>query len=175
MPKTMKKPMDKIVILTDLGRLVAYRILTDPDGLESPRAEIIRCLECPDAYTKTSERVSDSAGRFRRAGKVANGTRAGYGEQHNMRTEKKRRLVRMAAEQIKMPMRMFGISHVIPWRRTISERQSCATRSPAWRRPSWFSGRTVWNWRSATTGRSCCSCGTETTSKNGPPRRSPDW
>ena len=100
MPKTMKNPMDKIVILTDLGRLVAYRIIEDPDGMESPRAEIIRSLECPDAYTKTSERVSDSAGRFRRAGKVANGTRAGYGEQHNMKTENKRRLVKMAAEQI---------------------------------------------------------------------------
>ena len=112
MPKTLKKPMDKIVILTDLGRLVAYKILTDPNGLESPRAEIISCLECPDAYTKTSERVSDSAGRFRRAGKVANGTRAGYGEQHNMKTENKRRLVKMAAEHINKLLSAEGCP---PW------------------------------------------------------------
>lgn len=103
--------MDKIVILTDLGRLVAYRILTDPDGIESPRAELIRYIESPEAYTKTSDKVSDSAGRFRRAGKTGNGTRAGYGEQHNMKTEGKRRLVRMAAGEINSLLMEEGCPH----------------------------------------------------------------
>ena len=92
--------MDKIVILADLGKLVAYRIRTDPDGIESPRAEMIKCMDCLDAHTKTSDRVSDSAGRFRRAGKVENGIRAGFGDRHNMKTENKRRLVKMAAGEI---------------------------------------------------------------------------
>jgi hypothetical protein len=92
--------MDKIVILADLGKLVAYRIMTDPDGIASPRAEMIKCMDCLEAHTKTSDRVSDSAGRFRRAGKTENGIRAGYGDRHNMQTETRRRLVKIAAGEI---------------------------------------------------------------------------
>jgi len=92
--------MDRIVILADLGRLVAYRILTDPEGMASPRAELISQIDSLDAHTKTSEKVSDSAGRFRRAGKADNGTLAGYGERHNMETENRKRLLRTAAGEI---------------------------------------------------------------------------
>jgi hypothetical protein len=104
--------MDKIVILADLGRMVAYRILTDPDGLASPKAEMIKSMDCLDAHTKTSERVSDSAGRFRRAGKAEIGTMAGYGERHNMRTETRRRLVKMAAGEISSLLKKEGSP---PW------------------------------------------------------------
>jgi len=103
--------MDNIVILADLGKLVAYRILTDPDGVASPRAEMIKCVDSLDARTRTSERVSDSAGRFRRAGKVENGTRAGYGERHNMETETRRRLVNVAAEEISSLLIQEGRPH----------------------------------------------------------------
>lgn len=92
--------MDKVIVLTDLGRLVAYKLMIDPDGIQSPRIEMIRCIECPEARTRTSDRLSDSAGRFRRAGKADNGTRAGYGERHNMQSETQRRLVKTAADQI---------------------------------------------------------------------------
>jgi len=112
MPKTSNKHMDKLVILTDLGRLVAYRIRIDPDGIESPRAEMIKSMDCLDAHTKTSDRVSDSAGRFKRAGKTLNGTRAGYGEQHNMESETRRRLVKMAAGEISSLLTREGCP---PW------------------------------------------------------------
>lgn len=92
--------MEKIIILTDLGRFVAYKVTSDPMGVESPRIQIIRCMDCLDARNRTSDRVSDSAGRFKRAGKTANGTMGGYGERHNMESENRRRLIKMAAEQI---------------------------------------------------------------------------
>lgn len=92
--------MDKVIVLTDLGRLVAYKLMTDPDGLESPRIEMIKCIECPEARSRTSDLLSDSAGRFRRAGKADNGTRAGYGERHNMQNESQRRRVKTTADQI---------------------------------------------------------------------------
>ena len=93
--------MEKLVILADLGRFMAYKVTTDPMGIESPKIKMIKCFDCPDGHMHISEKVSDSAGRFRRAGKTGNGTTAGYGERHNMATENRRRLIKMAAEQIK--------------------------------------------------------------------------
>lgn len=104
--------MEKLVVLADMGRLVAYKVTSDPDGLDSPRVEMVRCMECPDAHTKTSDKVSDSSGRFRRSGRVDNGTRASFGDRHGMKTESRKRLVRNAADQIDSILMEEGMP---PW------------------------------------------------------------
>jgi len=92
--------MEKLIITADLGHFKAYRYITDPRKLASPRVEALKMIDLISARQKLSDQLSDSAGRFKRADKRSDAVRAGYGERHNIETENERRLVKEIAESI---------------------------------------------------------------------------
>ena len=92
--------MKRVIVTADLGHFKAYRV-TEEEG-ESPRVELIRSYDLPEARQRSSEKLSDSAGRFKRAGRPTEGGRAGYGERHNMQSEAQRRIIRQTAQSINM-------------------------------------------------------------------------
>ncbi|MCX8107294.1 MAG: host attachment protein, partial [Verrucomicrobiae bacterium] len=91
----MKNP--KLVIVTDLGLLRAYRRELTPKG--TPRLELIEEFHFDDAHAKVKDKVTDLAGR-RTSGK---GNHAGtpVADSHNLRLEIRRRLIRQIAAKIK--------------------------------------------------------------------------
>jgi hypothetical protein len=93
--------MEKLIITADLGHFKAYRFITDPKKLQSPRIEPLKHIDLIEARKKMSEGLSDSAGRFRRSdSNRTEGVRAGYGERHNIELENERRLIKAIAENI---------------------------------------------------------------------------
>lgn len=89
---------DKLIVLADLGRMKAYRVTRD-EMSTTPRIEMINEFENVDAHGKMVDKVSDKAGRF----PAANGNGEGgmsIGENHNLKTEMDRRLVKQLAASI---------------------------------------------------------------------------
>ncbi len=92
--------MEKLIVTADLGHFKAYRFISDPKELQSPRVEPLKSFDLMGARKKLSEQVSDSAGRFKRSDRRTDDVRAGYGERHNIETENERRLIKRIAENI---------------------------------------------------------------------------
>jgi hypothetical protein len=90
--------MEKVVVVTDLGHLKAYRLTIDRAGRKSPRLDLIQSADADEAREKQSEKFTDSAGRFKRDGGQPSG--AGYGERHGIAREEEKRLIRSTARTI---------------------------------------------------------------------------
>ncbi|HEX4085337.1 MAG TPA: host attachment protein [Chthoniobacteraceae bacterium] len=84
-----------MIVLADLGRVKAFRVTYDM-MTSKPQLEQIYDCEFPEAHGRLMDKVTDQAGRF-----ALNGTPgAAIGENHNLRVETERRLVRLVAEKI---------------------------------------------------------------------------
>jgi Fe-S cluster biosynthesis and repair protein YggX len=90
--------MNKVIVTADLGHFRAYRVSEDPLNMASPKLDLIESYDSLEAHEKLSDKVSDSAGRFKRAG--LGEAMAGYSERNRIGLEEDRRLVRMIAEKI---------------------------------------------------------------------------
>lgn len=91
----MKTP--KLLIVTDLGLLRAYRRELTPKG--TPRLELLGEFRFEQAHNRVKDEVTDYAGR-RGAGKgIHPGTP--IADSHNLELERRRRLVKQIASQIK--------------------------------------------------------------------------
>ena len=89
--------MDKILIVADLGHFKAYKVSKEP--MESARITLIESYDTIEGHGKMGDKVTDNAGRFRRAEGIK-GSAKGYGEPHNLETEKEKRLVKLIAKAI---------------------------------------------------------------------------
>jgi hypothetical protein len=89
--------MKRIIIVVDLGHFKAYRV--SKELLESTKITLIASYDSVEGHGKLGDKLSDKAGRFRRAeGKKKAAT--GYGEPHNLKTENEKRLVKLIAKDI---------------------------------------------------------------------------
>ena len=86
---------DKMIVLADLGRVKAFRVTYDM-MTSKPQIELVYDCEFPEAHTRLLDKVTDQAGRFPLSGKPG----ASNGENHNLRTETERRLIRLVAGKI---------------------------------------------------------------------------
>ena len=87
--------IEKMIVLADLGRVKAYRVT--PDMMTSkPQIELAYDCEFPDAHHRVVDIVTDMAGSFPMSGKPG----TAIGENHNLRVETERRLIRLVAEKI---------------------------------------------------------------------------
>ena len=86
----------KLIIVTDLGRLKAYRCEVTPR--QTPRLEPLEevCLE--EAQGNVDEWVTDAAGR--RAGSTQPAWGAPIADDHNLKLENERRLIRRISKHI---------------------------------------------------------------------------
>jgi len=86
---------DKMIVLADLGRVRAFRVTYDP-MTSRPQLVLIYDCEIADTHGRVLDKAADPAGRF--AGNGSPG--ASNRENHNMRIETERRLIRLVAEKI---------------------------------------------------------------------------
>ncbi len=90
--------MDRIIIITaDLGHFKAYRVTKKP--LESPRVTLIVSYDSIEGHGKLGDKLSDSAGRFRRGGGKKESAK-GFGERHNIELQLQKKLAKMIAKDI---------------------------------------------------------------------------
>jgi hypothetical protein len=89
--------MTTMIITVDLGHFKAYRVTGD--SMESPRTELIEMHDFVDGHGRLSEKLSDTAGRFRGGGGKDEFAK-GYGEPHNLESEISRRVMRTIATEI---------------------------------------------------------------------------
>src|SRR6266699_2584848 len=87
----------KLIIVTDLGRLKAYRSELTPK--QTPRLELLEEISWEEAQGHLDEWVTDSAGR-RRAGPSQPGWGAPITDDHNLKLENERRLIRRISKHI---------------------------------------------------------------------------
>jgi len=73
--------MNELVIVADLGKLKAFRIVKDPLKMAGDKVEKIQDITKQEARAKASDKFADAAGRFYLGGGTAV-TAAGYGEPH---------------------------------------------------------------------------------------------
>jgi len=92
--------MSELIIVADLGHMKAFRMTRNPLGLESPKIELIKSCAFIEAHAKSSDKFSDSAGRYY-VGSGKKGTGAGFGEPHNIESEAEKRFIAQFAEDIK--------------------------------------------------------------------------
>jgi hypothetical protein len=90
---TMK---DKLIIVVDLGLLKAYRIDVTPQ--KTRRLEQLQEIVLEEAHTRLKDRVTDSSGRHRAP--TQKNHSAPMTDDHNLKLEEKRRLIRKIAGQI---------------------------------------------------------------------------
>jgi hypothetical protein len=86
----------KLIIVTDLGLLKAYRLETTEKG--TPHLELLEEVVIEDAHQRVVERVSDLAGRH--VSPAAKQWGAPMSDDHNLRLETKRRLIKQIAKHI---------------------------------------------------------------------------
>jgi len=86
---------DKMIVLADLGRVKAFRVTYDM-MTSKPHLELVYDCEFLGAHGRLADKVTDLAGRFPMSGTPG----ASNGENHNLREENERRLIRMVAEKI---------------------------------------------------------------------------
>jgi hypothetical protein len=86
---------DKMIVLADLGRVKAYRVTHDL-LTSKPQIELVYDCEFLESHTRLAASVSDHAGRFAAGGMSG----ASISENHNLRGETERRLIRLVAEKI---------------------------------------------------------------------------
>lgn len=90
----------KLIIVTDLGLLRAYREVKRPQNRE-PHLELIEELTPEAAHEKLSDQVTDQAGRFPRGGGAANiPGDLSAGERLPLEAEQNRRLIELLAGRI---------------------------------------------------------------------------
>jgi len=87
-----------IIIAADLGHFKAYRITKDPME-ESPRVTLIEGYDSIEGHGKLGDKLSDSAGRFRKMG-IKDEAAKGAGERHNIELETEKKIIRMIARDI---------------------------------------------------------------------------
>jgi hypothetical protein len=85
---------NKLIVLAALGSLKAYTVTTD-EMTQSPRVDLVHEHHEEAGHGKLADHVTDKAGRFPSPN---GGTSAG--ENHNLRTENQRRLVKQIASRI---------------------------------------------------------------------------
>jgi len=84
-----------MIVLADLGRVKAFRVTHDMMA-PKPQIELIYDCEFPEAHGSLFDKLTDQAGRF----PVRGASGASNGENHNLRGETERRLIRLVAEKI---------------------------------------------------------------------------
>lgn len=87
----------RLLIATDLGLLNAYLRTSTPKG--TPRLELIETIQIEDAHRRVGDKVTDFAGR--RAMRSQHNWGAPMADDHSLRLENKRRLVRQISGHIK--------------------------------------------------------------------------
>lgn len=97
---------NKLVVVTDLGSLKAYKLDKDDFG-RSPRLELLEEVQIADAHEKLTDKVSDLAGRFGKGGGPSAGASAG--ERHNIQIEHRKRLVKRLAERLNRLIHGTGV------------------------------------------------------------------
>jgi hypothetical protein len=86
----------KLLIVTDLGLLKAYKLDTPDEG--SPRLTLLEQLVLEPAHQHLAAQITDNAGRRAApAGKMGGGTMA---DGHNLELENERRLIKKIARKI---------------------------------------------------------------------------
>jgi hypothetical protein len=88
---------NKLVIVTDLGCLKAYRLEYDEVSTH-PRFELVEEFNTVGAHGRLSDKLTDEAGRFA-GGDLRAGARA-YGERHNIALELDKRIITYLAQSI---------------------------------------------------------------------------
>ena len=91
--RTMK---DKLIIVVDLGLVRAYRV--DLTEQRTPRLQQLEQLVLDEAHSRLKDRVSDLAGR--QGTRAQNSSSAPKADDHNLKLEAKRRLIRQIAARI---------------------------------------------------------------------------
>ena len=86
---------DKMIVLADLGRVKAFRVTYDM-MTSKPQMELIYDCEFLEAHGRMGDKVSDLAGRFPQSGTPGSSN----GENHNLRVETEKRLIRLVADKI---------------------------------------------------------------------------
>lgn len=95
----MEVTMSEIIITVDLGIMNAYEIVRDPLKIESDRLETIKNAVATETHAKVTDKYRDAAGRFYQGGGTST-TAAGFGEQHTVELETRKRLIKLLAENI---------------------------------------------------------------------------
>lgn len=86
---------DKMIVLADLGHVKAFRVTREmPES--KPQIELVYDCEFPEAHRRIADTVTDQAGRYANAAVPG----ASIRENHNLRFETERRLIRLVAEKI---------------------------------------------------------------------------
>jgi len=86
---------DKMIVMADLGRVKAFRVTYDI-LTSKPQLHLVYDCEFLEAHGRLLDKVTDLAGRFPMSGTPG----AANGENHNLRGENERRLIRLLAEKI---------------------------------------------------------------------------
>jgi hypothetical protein len=87
---------DKLIIVVDLGLVKAYRVDLTPQ--RTPRLEQLEQVVLDEAHSRLKDRVSDLAGR--QGSRTQNSSSAPKADDHNLKLEAKRRLIRQIAGRI---------------------------------------------------------------------------
>jgi Protein required for attachment to host cells len=87
---------NKLLIVTDLGEFKAYKVELTPR--RTPRLEPVEDIVLEDARLRVIETVTDMAGR--RSGPTQKNWGAPLADDHNLKLETKRRLIRQIAGHI---------------------------------------------------------------------------
>ena len=87
---------DKLIIVVDLGLVRAYRIDVTPQ--KTRRLEQVQEIVLEEAHVRLKDRVTDLAGRHR--GSTQKSRSAPMADDHNLKLEEKRRLIRKIAGRI---------------------------------------------------------------------------
>jgi hypothetical protein len=87
---------NKLLIVTDLGLLKAYRCEMSPS--QTARLEPLREVVLEEASTRFDDKVTDVAGR--RSGPTQRDWGAPIADDHNLRLETRRRVIKDIAQQI---------------------------------------------------------------------------
>lgn len=91
--------MSLIIIAVNLGSFKAFRVSEDPFELESAKVELIRSHDVTESRMRISEKARDQAGRFYQGGGTG-ATESGFGEQHGIKLETEKRLVKLLSDDI---------------------------------------------------------------------------
>jgi hypothetical protein len=85
---------NKLIVLAALGSLKAYSMTTD-ELSQTPRLDLVHEHHEEAAHARIADQLTDKAGRF-----ATPGGGASVSENHNLRSENQRRLVKQLASRI---------------------------------------------------------------------------
>jgi len=96
---------NKLLIVADLGRVKAYKLDFTPEQ-HTPRLERLEELVLEDARNRVLDKVTDEAGR--RVSPTQKKWGAPLGDEHNLKLELKRRLIRQIGDRIQYLIERSG-------------------------------------------------------------------